>query len=118
METFFWRRGGGALFFLGNYLSGMETMRPRRGGLLRIYSLETSLVEWKPVFRASTASTSSPLGNFLSGMETSTSAPCPLRPRCLGNFLSGMETPATPRPPRRGLRALETSLVEWKPGGA
>ena len=55
-----------------------------------------------------------PLGNFLSGMETSFANRFFLWCPHLGNFLSGMETSASLR--EGGVqRALETSLVEWKP---
>ena len=55
-------------------------------------ALETSLVEWKRTSSAAHRRGLSPLGNFLSGMET------PRRGRLAS---------------RHG-RPLETSLVEWK----
>ena len=69
----------------------METAHP---GVLpaQMDPLETSLVEWKPVRRPRRGVSTYPLGNFLSGMETST-LHCPqLDDQGLGNFLSGMET--------------------------
>ena len=54
------------------------------------------------------------LGNFLSGMETSTNPVPSSTAASLGNFLSGMETFAIPVFLHR-VPALETSLVEWKP---
>ena len=58
-------RGSG----LGNFLSGMETPLFLLWGVLPV-TLETSLVEWKPVRRPRRGVSTCLLGNFLSGMET------------------------------------------------
>ena len=103
-------------------------------------ALETSLVEWKQRMSPPRPGPATPLGNFLSGMETIVSLPWFCGPQRLGNFLSGMETyqlagframdenlgnflsgmetsNLLPRPAGR-IPSLETSLVEWKHGGA
>ena len=60
---------------LETFLGGMETVRPRRGGLLRL-PLKPSLVEWKPgLFRVPFAR-ETPLETFLGGMETKKNSAC------------------------------------------
>ena len=78
---------------LGNFLSGMETVR-RAGGAAGVCpALETSLVEWKHVFGGEK------LKHALT-LETS-----------LVEWKLGGLRETNPH-----LRALETSLVEWKHG--
>ena len=100
---------------LGNFLSGMETctFTPTLAAICS--PLETSLVEWKLPFNRAVDAWHHALGNFLSGMETKSPPPPPPRARFLGNFLSGMETYYGCTARKRSSKALETSLVEWKP---
>ena len=98
---------------LGNFLSGMETTRDAPSRPFA-HALETSLVEWKLQNDAVSKKALLDLGNFLSGMETRTPGRQAENGPALGNFLSGMET-AADRSGRERPRALETSLVEWKP---
>ena len=80
----------------------------------RLAALETSLVEWKRLYGVESENEPEPLGNFLSGMETSPIHAFSFASPLLGNFLSGMETRNTAAF-RGDLHPLETSLVEWKP---
>ena len=77
--------------YLGNFLSGMETLAVVVVEALRD-ALETSLVEWKLHPDGLPGGFISSLGNFLSGMETDVVGMCLRGLYRLGNFLSGMET--------------------------
>ena len=59
----------GWTYFLGNFLSGMETCCPPAPGCAAP-PLETSLVEWKRAAPHTEERRLWVLGNFLSGMET------------------------------------------------
>ena len=60
-----------------------------------MYSLETSLVEWKHGILEELGDVHIVLGNFLSGMETKNLGEMLETMASLGNFLSGMETPSS-----------------------
>ena len=95
METEVGAFGTGAVYILGNFLSGMETQELDELPC-RIRALETSLVEWKPVGVGEVYATFYPLETSL--VEWKQANPCEVYTARtdLGNFLSGMETCRTP----------------------